>query len=337
MSRAGGRRAGRALRGSPRCAPSWPGAAGPSAPSRSAALLPRKQCRSRRSRRSHGARRPRPPGPVDPPTGIADGTDRAMRARRPSDHALPSPARQIGPAEATAAALSPKTWASSGAGSVTSRHGVPAGGIAAEEDRETKGTPAPASVSIAGCDIAVNGAMTAPSTEGSAATARAASSPCVPAVSRTSTSATSSSAISSPSTAGETTERASGNEPSWITAIRGADASEPSPPPHATATMMEIARTAAVRGCRVRERIRGRSVRGARDGSLGRPAGRDGGTGRRAGLKIPWASARAGSTPAPGTGTTCGNAVGSTTGSGPRRVAAATTPPPIRALGRRPV
>ena len=29
--------------------------------------------------------------------------------------------------------------------------------------------------------------------------------------------------------------------------------------------------------------------------------GRDGGTGRRAGLKIPWASARAGSTPAPGT------------------------------------
>src|SRR5437660_642196 len=32
--------------------------------------------------------------------------------------------------------------------------------------------------------------------------------------------------------------------------------------------------------------------------------GRDGGTGRRAGLKIPWASARAGSTPAPGTHTT---------------------------------
>ena len=32
--------------------------------------------------------------------------------------------------------------------------------------------------------------------------------------------------------------------------------------------------------------------------------GRDGGIGRRAGLKIPWASARAGSTPAPGTHTT---------------------------------
>jgi hypothetical protein len=39
---------------------------------------------------------------------------------------------------------------------------------------------------------------------------------------------------------------------------------------------------------------------------VGRPlvyggSGRDGGTGRRAGLKIPWASAREGSTPSPGT------------------------------------
>ena len=76
------------------------------------------------------------------------------------------------------------------------------------------------------------------------------------------------------------------------------------PPVHAAARVATRAtRAAAVEGRRLMSvRVATHTGTLRRVGSLG--PRRDGGTGRRAGLKIPWASAREGSTPSPGTQTT---------------------------------
>ena len=95
--------------------------------------------------------------------------------------------------------------------------------------------------------------------------------------------------------AGTRSSRARGRERATVLAA---------PPVHAEARVATRAtRTAAVEGRRLMSvRVATHTGTRGRMGSLG--PRRDGGTGRRAGLKIPWASAREGSTPSPGTHTT---------------------------------
>ena len=229
------------------------------------------------------------------PAARASSSAVASRARLV---ARPSPARQTGaPSGAMSAADRSRTASRAGSTTSESHRPSPAAGGPHADDSVTTGSPCAARRSIAPFGGAVQGAMTA------ATTPRSSTRSCSEVVTSAGARPTSSGSISiapvrcaassRPASAGAVTSSASGGDPSNRKATVGT-------------SVADGARVPSAHAGRASARSVTRPARTDRFARVPRPAtldrlGRDGGIGRRAGLKNPWASAREGSTPSPGT------------------------------------